>query len=95
MSQTRETITRCSETDAPNWRLRARCRFLVADLFFAPEHESRGEKIRRERAARELCALCPVLVPCRDHAVGGKEKYGVWGGLTEAQRRPVTGALQD
>jgi WhiB family redox-sensing transcriptional regulator len=41
----------------------------------------------REAAAKQLCASCPVMVACREHAVRLNEGLGVWGGMTEAERR--------
>lgn len=73
--------------DAPDWRLHARCRFIGPDTFYAPEGETLGERQRRERAARDICAPCPVRIACRDHAVKNKEQHGIWGGLTERERR--------
>lgn len=40
--------------------------------------------------AKAVCALCPVKGECLDHALanGGSEgRYGVWGGMTETERR--------
>ncbi|NGP06279.1 WhiB family transcriptional regulator [Rhodococcus sp. 14C212] len=73
--------------DGHSWRLHARCRFVGPDTFYAPEDETWGERQRRERAARDICAACPVRLPCRDDAVKNKEQHGIWGGLTERERR--------
>ena len=32
---------------------------------------------------------CPVLQQCRSHALAVREPYGVWGGLTERERRAL------
>jgi WhiB family redox-sensing transcriptional regulator len=37
--------------------------------------------------ARAICSTCPVREPCADHAIASGEKFGVWGGLSEKQRR--------
>ncbi len=55
-------------------------------LFFAPERERPGHRVRRERAARALCAACPVMLACRDWAREQRE-YGFWGGESEEERR--------
>ena len=34
-----------------------------------------------------MCATCPVIINCREHALATHEPYGVWGGLTEEERR--------
>lgn len=38
--------------------------------------------------AKELCGWCPVRRECLNHALENDLKEGVWGGLTEAERRP-------
>lgn len=35
----------------------------------------------------ELCASCPVQTECAAYAIAGRENFGVWGGLTPAERR--------
>jgi hypothetical protein len=37
-------------------------------------------------AAKRICAVCPLIVPCRAYALENHEKYGVWGGLTPRER---------
>ncbi|WP_328603446.1 WhiB family transcriptional regulator [Amycolatopsis sp. NBC_00345] len=36
---------------------------------------------------RGACRGCPVLAQCRAHALTAQELYGVWGGLSETDRR--------
>ena len=73
--------------DPSNWRHRALCRFLGVEVFFSPDHETQGEKTRRERVARNICAACPVQDICREDAITRQEAYGIWGGITEKERR--------
>ncbi len=42
---------------------------------------------RRERVAKAICAACPVREPCAVYALAHRELHGVWGGLSEADRR--------
>nr|GLK37927.1 hypothetical protein GCM10017611_47920 [Rhodococcus wratislaviensis] len=70
-----------------DWQLRGRCRDLDTDVFFSPDSEGRGARVRRERAAKEICDQCPVQRTCRNHALSVGERYGVWGGTSEADRR--------
>ncbi|MDV8009553.1 WhiB family transcriptional regulator [Rhodococcus sp. IEGM 1318] len=77
-------------TDRWDWQLLASCRYLGPQLFFGNEGESRDAKLRRERKAKEICELCPVRQPCQDHATHLAERYGVWGGTAELDRRPNT-----
>jgi WhiB family redox-sensing transcriptional regulator len=37
--------------------------------------------------AKAVCQVCPVKSECRDYALTIKEPYGIWGGLTETERR--------
>jgi WhiB family transcriptional regulator, redox-sensing transcriptional regulator len=74
----------------PDWEERAACRGEDATLFFGPNHaETKREREQREAIAKEICAACPVVLPCRDHALRHGEVYGVWGGLGELERRAV------
>ncbi|MFF2115512.1 WhiB family transcriptional regulator [Rhodococcus koreensis] len=73
--------------DGVDWRLRARCRSEGMDVFFPPDGESKPRRIERERAAKDICAACPVIDLCRDHALASKESHGVWGGMSESDRR--------
>lgn len=71
------------------WHTEAVCRRDEAGLFFAPSKEPTAARLSREQAAKRVCAGCPVLVACREHALDQPEPYGVWGGLTAAERRVV------
>ncbi|MFJ6212743.1 WhiB family transcriptional regulator [Streptomyces sp. NPDC092296] len=74
--------------DSP-WHSGAACRRDEAGLFFAPSKEPTAARLAREEAAKRVCARCPVLLECREHALAQPEPYGVWGGLTAAERRVV------
>ena len=73
------------EPDA--WMLSAKC-FGRTDLFFAPdESESRAERRYRESQAKSVCFECVVRVECLSEALRSDERFGIWGGLTERERR--------
>lgn len=74
------------EDDSP-WHTAAACRRDEAGLFFAPSKEPTAARLAREERAKQVCAGCPVLLSCREHALMMPEPYGVWGGLTAAERR--------
>ncbi|NYV75133.1 WhiB family transcriptional regulator [Streptomyces sp. UH6] len=76
------------DQEAP-WHTDAVCRRDEAGLFFAPSKEPTAARLSREEAAKRVCARCPVMVECREHALLQPEPYGVWGGLTAAERRLV------
>ena len=75
--------------EAGPWHSEAVCRRDEAGLFFAPSKEPTAARLSREEAAKRVCARCPVMVECREHALLQPEPYGVWGGLTAAERRVV------
>lgn len=41
--------------------------------------------------ARKVCARCEIQPACRQWALDNAEPHGIWGGLTERQRRRITG----
>ena len=46
--------------------------------------------------ARQVCARCPVRQPCLDYALSNRITHGIWGGMTERERRPLQSAwVQD
>ncbi|QES49938.1 WhiB family transcriptional regulator [Streptomyces venezuelae] len=81
------------EEDGP-WHAEAVCRRDEAGLFFAPSKEPTAARLSREEAAKRVCARCPVMVACREHALLQPEPYGVWGGLTAAERRVVLARMR-
>ena len=69
-----------------NWEHRALCRGTDTDMFFSPDGERGSVRAQREHAAKQICQDCPVLAHCRAHALTTTETYGIWGGLSEAER---------
>lgn len=52
----------------------------VPDLWFPGRGESTAE-------AKAICRVCPVRAECLEHAVRNGEKFGIWGGRSERERR--------
>ena len=71
---------------AARWRQRAACHGVDLDVFFPERGEPAGP-------ARQVCAACPVRQPCLDYAVSNRITHGIWGGLTERERRPLQSRL--
>ena len=64
------------------WQEHANCLGVDPDLFF-PE---RGASTREAKA---VCRGCEVRVDCLEYALAHGEKFGIWGGLSERERRRV------
>ena len=64
--------------------LRGACRGVSTALFFPPK----GENYTRDEA-RAVCRQCPVREECLDYAFRTHMLYGIWGGLTENERRQL------
>jgi WhiB family transcriptional regulator, redox-sensing transcriptional regulator len=68
-----------------DWRSVAACQDADPDLFF-PVSDS-GKSLDQVASAKAICAACPVRRPCQAFAVRTGEAHGIWGGLTEEERR--------
>jgi WhiB family redox-sensing transcriptional regulator len=70
------------------WRERAECLEYPAVLFFGlDDSESPAERRSREDRAKRVCAMCSVRRECLEYALSMREPYGIWGGLTELERK--------
>jgi len=65
-----------------DWQSRANCMGVDPELFF-PE---RGSSTRE---AKEVCRGCVVKSECLEFAIANGEKFGIWGGMSERERRRV------
>lgn len=63
------------------WVSRARCRDADPEALFV-----RGAA---QRQAVLICRRCPVVTQCAAEALDNRLEFGVWGGLTERQRRAL------
>ena len=70
------------DLDDRSWQARANCLGVDPDLFF-PE---RGASTRE---AKEVCRGCEVRMECLEYALIHGEKFGIWGGLSERERRRI------
>lgn len=70
-----------SHTEDRAWFAQARCATTDPDELFV-----RGAA---QRKAAVICRDCPVVQQCGAHALDNHVKYGVWGGMTERQRRAL------
>lgn len=67
-----------------SWCDRAACKGMT-HIFYSDYSERVSTRIRRERRAKMICSICPVIMECREYARANCE-YGVWGGETEDDR---------
>jgi WhiB family redox-sensing transcriptional regulator len=65
-----------------SWQELANCLGVDPDLFF-PE---RGASTRE---AKEVCRGCVVREDCLEFALANGEKFGIWGGMSERERRRI------
>lgn len=71
-----------NESDDQGWQLAANCLGVDPDLFF-PE---RGASTKEAKA---VCQGCEVRADCLEYALANGEKFGIWGGLSERERRRI------
>jgi WhiB family redox-sensing transcriptional regulator len=62
------------------WRSKSACQGLDPEIFYPLDDDESEE-------AKAICAVCSVREACLEHALGHREKDGVWGGATERDRR--------
>jgi WhiB family redox-sensing transcriptional regulator len=67
------------------WSVFAACQD-AKDVSFFPQSKA------EEKAAAMICAICPVREECLDHALFTNERFGMWGGVSEKQRRALARA---
>lgn len=72
-----------------HWQGQGKCVGEDPEIFFLP-HNARMS-IKRERVARakKICDGCPVIEQCLEFALSMSEEYGVWGGMSEDERRKI------
>lgn len=66
--------------EIPGWMSNAACSGVGGDAFF-PE---KGEPVT---AQKRVCAGCPVRAECDEYAWDNNERFGIWGGSSENDRR--------
>ena len=69
--------------EEPDWRIGAPCSTVNPDLFF---DDSEDDPLVEEQA-KLICMGCPVAAECLDTAMLAREEYGIWGGMTPAERK--------
>ncbi len=70
--------------EAAGWEELAQCRGVEDQELFFPEHANRSPA-----QAKRICNRCPVRRQCLEVALRNDEAFGIWGGLTERERRDL------
>jgi WhiB family transcriptional regulator, redox-sensing transcriptional regulator len=68
------------EGEEQDWQERALCAQTDPEAFFP-------EKGGSTREAKRICSGCDVRAECLDYALAHDERFGIWGGLSERERR--------
>jgi WhiB family redox-sensing transcriptional regulator len=66
--------------DEASWQERALCAQTDPEAFFP-------EKGGSTREAKRICTGCEVRSECLEYALAHDERFGIWGGLSERERR--------
>jgi WhiB family redox-sensing transcriptional regulator len=82
---TSTAVTRPTRDLRPDWRDHAACRDADPELFF-PDGDVRSARAQ-VKTAKLICRGCPVSAICLDWALASGQEAGIWGGLTEDERR--------
>jgi len=67
---------------ALSWQERALCAQTDPEAFFP-------EKGGSTREAKKVCQTCSVKAECLEYALAQDERFGIWGGLSERERRKL------
>ena len=71
-----------AKAETADWWKLALCQETDPDAFFP-------EKGAATRPAKRICMGCDVRLPCLQYAIDHNEKFGVWGGKSEHERRAI------
>lgn len=77
----KQLTSRESFKNRGEWITHAHCRNVDPEELFV--------KGAAQRKAVAICRHCPVVLQCRADALDNKVEFGVWGGMTERQRRAL------
>jgi WhiB family redox-sensing transcriptional regulator len=69
------------------WRDQALCRDTDPDLFFPVG--TTGMALLAIDQAKDVCGACEVRIECLDFALATNQDSGIWGGLSEEERRVI------
>jgi WhiB family redox-sensing transcriptional regulator len=70
------------DAEGVSWQDRALCAQTDPEAFFP-------EKGGSTREAKKVCRTCEVRADCLEYALEHDERFGIWGGLSERERRRI------
>ncbi|MBE7323453.1 WhiB family transcriptional regulator [Nocardioides sp. Y6] len=78
----RELFLLDADSEEVGWQDRALCAQTDPEAFFP-------EKGGSTREAKKVCLTCDVRSDCLEYALMNDERFGIWGGLSERERRKL------
>jgi len=81
MAVTVTTTTHAATEWVADWRGQGLCAGADPDALFVQG--------KAQRAAKAMCKGCPVMAECLADALDNRTEFGVWGGMTERERRAL------
>ena len=78
----RELFVLDDEVEELGWQDRALCAQTDPEAFFP-------EKGGSTREAKRVCLTCDVRDECLEYALQNDERFGIWGGMSERERRKL------
>jgi hypothetical protein len=79
----------CKGEDALLWFGPHVCGVQCDGLLGCMEGKSETGRFRRIQEAKAVCHTCPVEQECGDWAISTDQPFGVWGGMTERERKKI------
>lgn len=73
----------------PEFLEKANCKGYDIDLFYPEKDNQRKFPPKIYKSAKNICAKCPVMMDCLEHALENDEILGVWGGKSPNERRAM------
>lgn len=70
-----------------SWQEQAECRDKDTEIFYLPFNSRMADKRKRIAEAKKICFSCSVREQCLQYSLENQEPYGVWGGVSEDERR--------
>jgi WhiB family redox-sensing transcriptional regulator len=75
-----------------DWRHKAACRDVDPEIFFPVGNT--GPALAQIEAAQTICGTCSVQGECLEWALATGQDAGIWGGITEEDRRELRRSRQ-